>query len=210
MEYKTKPISEGMSAFTKEFIVNSDEEEDESSVDEEDEGGGEDGNTVSTIVKKRKEKLTRAQRNKQKRAKAELIAIKERKLHKQFMHQANEVHLHDKAARQAEAEQRERQEMLSTLKMEKKSKPLGKDVWCTLSQKDPIGAPSFPVALTDELKKNGGVAGSGGGLRTVTPKGSLVIDRLESMVARKMISKKKVEGRRIKQGKRRELSEYKY
>ena len=203
VEYKTKPISEGMSAFTKEFIVNSDEEEDESSVDEEDEGGGEDGNTVSTIVKKRKEKLTRAQRNKQKRSKAELIAIKERKLHKRFMHQANEVHLHDKEVRQAEAEQRERQEMLSTLKMEKKSKPLGKDVWGTLSQKDPIGAPSFPVALTDELQKNGGVAGGGGGLRTVTPKGSLVIDRLESMVARNMISKKKVEGRRIVQGKRR-------
>lgn len=203
VEYKTKPISEGMSAFTKEFIMNSDEEEEESSDDEEDRGGGEDGNTVSTLVKKRKEKLTRAQRNKQKRAKAELTAIKERKLHRQFMHQANEVRLHDKAVKQADAEQRERQEMLSTLKMEKKSKPLGKDVWGTLSQKDPIRAPSFPVALTDELRKNGGVAGGGGGLRTVTPKGSLVTDRLESMVARNMISKKKVEGRRIMQGKRR-------
>ena len=204
-EYKSKPISEGMSAFTKEFIVDSDEEEEESS-DEEDEVAG-DGNYGTTIVKKRKEKLTRAQRNKQKRAKAELTAIKERKQHKQFMHQANEVRRHDKAVKQAEAEQRERQEMISTLKMEKKSKPLGKDVWGTLSQKDPIRAPSFPVALTDELQKNGGGAagggGGGGGLRTVTPKGSLVTDRLESMVARNMISKKKMEGRRIVQGKRR-------
>ena len=203
-EYKSKPISEGMSAFTKEFIVDSDEEEEESS-DEEDEVAG-DGNYGTTIVKKRKEKLTRAQRNKQKRAKAELTAIKERKQHKQFMHQANEVRRHDKAVKQAEAEQRERQEVISTLKMEKKSKPLGKDVWGTLSQKDPIRAPSFPVALTDELQKNGGGAaggGGGGGLRTVTPKGSLVTDRLESMVARNMISKKKMEGRRIVQGKRR-------
>lgn len=196
-EYKTKPISEGMSAFTQEFIINSDNEEEDSS-DEEDE----DGNTGSTLVKKRKEKLTRAQRNKQKRAKAEITAIKERKQYKQFMHQVNEVRRHDKAVRQAEAEQRERQGMLSTLKMEKKSKPLGKDVWGTLSQKDPIRAPSFPVALTDELQKNGGAAG-GGGLRTITPKGSLVTDRLESMVARNMITKKKMEGRRIVQGKRR-------
>jgi len=202
VEYKEKPLSEGMSAFTKEFIVDSDAEEEESSDDEDEDGGNVDGNNGSTIVKKRKEKLTRAQRNKQKRAKAELTAIKERKQHKQFIHQANEVRQHEKAVKLAEAEQRERQEILSTLKMEKKSKPLGKDVWGTLSQKDPIRAPSFPVALTEELQTNGGAAG-GGGLRTVTPKGSLVTDRLESMVARNMISKKKMEGRRIVQGKRR-------
>lgn len=203
VEYKETPLSEGMSAFTKEFIVDSDAEEEESSDDEDDEeGGNDDGIAGTSIVKKRKEKLTRAQRNKQKRAKAELTAIKERKQHKQFMHQANEVRQHEKAVKQAEAEQRQRQEVLSTFKMEKKSKPLGKDVWGTISQKDPIRAPSFPVALTDELQKNGGAAG-GGGLRTVTPKGSLVTDRLESMVARNMISKKKTEGRRIVQGKRR-------
>ena len=67
-----------------------------------------------------------------------------------------------------------------------------------MSQKDPIRAPSLPVALTEELGKAGG-----GSLRTVTPKGSLVTDRLESMVARGMIQKKKTDGRRIVQGKRR-------
>ena len=46
-------------------------------------------------------------------------------------------------------------------------------------------------------------AGGNGGLRTVTPKGSLVTDRLESMVSRNMIQKKKADGRRIVQGKRR-------
>lgn len=199
-EYKAKPISEGMSAFTKEFMVGSDSEEEESSDDDDEEDDN--GNTSAAVAKKRKEKLTRAQRNKQKRAKAELTAIKERKLHKQFLHQANEVRLHDKAVKQAEAECRERQEILSTFKMENESKPLGKDIWVALSQKDPIRAPTFPVALTDELLKNGGAI-SGGGLRTLTPKGSMVTDRLESMVARNMISKKRTEGRRIVQGKRR-------
>ena len=56
--------------------------------------------------------------------------------------------------------------------------------------------------MTAELKSKDG-NGGGGGLRTVTPKGSLVTDRLESMVARNMILKKKREGRRIIQGKKR-------
>ena len=202
-EYKSKPISEGMTAFTKEFIVDSDSEEEDSSDDEEEE----DTNNNKAKIIKRKEKLTRAQRNKQKRVKAELTAIKERKAHKQFLHQANEVHVHNKSIKKTEQQQRERQIELSKLKMEKKSKPLGKDVWSALSQKDPIRAPALPVTLTEELSGGGkevdGVAAAaGGGLRTVKPKGSLVTDRVESMVARNMISKKR-EGRRVVQGKRR-------
>ena len=193
-EYKSRPISEGMSTFTKEFIVNSDSEEDESSSDEEE---GEGIETIATKIIKRKEKLTRAQRNKQKRVKAELTSIKERKQHKQFLHQVNEVHVHNKAVKKAEHEQRAKQMEIAKLKQEKKSIPLGKDVWTSLSSIDPIRAPSLPVALTEELH------GGGNGLRTVKPKGSLVTDRLESMAARNMISKKKATGRRIVQGKRR-------
>ena len=196
MEYKSRPISEGMSAFTKEFIVGDSDSEEEESSDEEEEGEG-GGGTVSTTLIKKKGKLTRAQRNKQKRVKAEETALKERRLRKQFMHQLNETHIHDKAVKKAEREQAERQRELDTLRSEKKAQPLGKDVWSNVSQKDPIRAPSLPVALTEEL------GGGNGGLRTVKPKGSLVTDRLESMVSRNMIQKKKGEGRRIVQGKRR-------
>ena len=194
VEYKSRPISEGMSAFTKEFIVGDSDSEEEESSDEEGEGGG---GTVSNTLIKKKGKLTRAQRNKQKRVKAEETALKERRLRKQFMHQLNETHIHDKAVKKAEREQAERQRELDTLRSEKKAQPLGKDVWSNVSQKDPIRAPSLPVALTEEL------GGGNGGLRTVKPKGSLVTDRLESMVSRNMIQKKKGEGRRIVQGKRR-------
>mmetsp|Transcript_15277 Transcript_15277/g.24985 ORF Transcript_15277/g.24985 Transcript_15277/m.24985 type:complete len:462 (+) Transcript_15277:129-1514(+) len=194
-EYKSKPISDGMSSFTKEFIVGSDSEEESSDEEEEEEEVS--AGAVSMQLIKKKGKLTRAQRNKQKRAKAEETALKERKLRKQFMHQINEAHIHNKAVKKAEKEQAERQLELTKLRNEKRAQPLGKDVWGTVSQKDPIRAPSLPVALTEEL------GGGNGGLRTVTPKGSLVTDRLESMVSRNMIQKKKGDGRRIVQGKRR-------
>lgn len=195
-EYKSRPISEGMSAFTKEFIMGESDSEEESS-DEEDED--EEAVGTAKLIKK-KDKLTRAQRNKQKRVKAEATALKERKLRKQFMHQINEVHIHNKAVKKSEKEHAERQLELAKLRREKRAQPLGKDVWNSVSQKDPIRAPSLPVALTEELQGN---AGGNGGLRTVTPKGSLVTDRLESMVSRNMIQKKKADGRRIVQGKRR-------
>jgi nucleolar protein 53 len=200
-EYKSKPISEGMSAFTKEFIVGESDSEEESSDEEEQEDEVEgSGGAMSTKLIKKKDKLTRAQRNKQKRVKAEETALKERKLRKQFMHQLNEAHIHNKAVKQAEKERAERQSELDKLRSEKRAQPLGKDVWSNISQQDPIRAPSLPVALTEELHGSGG---GNGGLRTVTPKGSLVTDRLESMVSRNMIQKKKAEGRRIVQGKRR-------
>eukprot|EP00571_Detonula_confervacea_P012098 CAMPEP_0172312502 /NCGR_PEP_ID=MMETSP1058-20130122/17715_1 /TAXON_ID=83371 /ORGANISM="Detonula confervacea, Strain CCMP 353" /LENGTH=439 /DNA_ID=CAMNT_0013025981 /DNA_START=29 /DNA_END=1348 /DNA_ORIENTATION=+ len=199
VEYKAKPISDGMSAYTKGFILDSDAEEEDSSDEEED-----DNNTAAAKVIKRKEKLTRAQRNKQKRVKAEQTALKERKTRKQFMHQVTESHIHNKAVKRSEREHAERQAELEKMRAEKKAQPLGKNLWNKMSQKDPIRTPSLPVALTEELKsKDGSNEGGGGGLRTVTPKGSLVTDRLESMVARNMISKKRVGGRRIVQGKKR-------
>ena len=205
VEYKKKPISDGMSLFTKEFIVgssdDSESEEEEESSDEEEE----DTKTTTAKIIKRKEKLTRAQRNKQKRVKAEQTSLKARKTHKQFLHQANEVHIHNKSIKKLEKEHIKRQSEISKLKQEKKSIPLGKDVWTTLSSFDPIRAPALPVALSSELQGGNGTSNSsgGGGLRTVIPKGSLVTDRLESMVARNMISKKKLNGRRVVQGKRR-------
>lgn len=195
-EYKAAPISNGMSAFTQGYIIRESDSEEESS-DEED---GNNNNTGSGKLIKKKDKLTRAQRNKQKRVKAEQCALLERKQTKQFMHQINEVKKHSKAVKEAERTNMARQQELTQLKEEKKSRPLGKGLWNAVSEQDPIHAPSLPVALTEELE---GKSSGGGSLRTVTPKGSLVTDRLESMAARKMICKKKTEGRRIVQGKRR-------
>jgi len=199
-EYKSKPISSGMSEFTKRFIVGESDSEESSDEEEEDDDDGNVATMGATKLIKKKEKLTRAQRNKQKRVKAEQTALFARKQSKQFNHQINEVHKHSKAVKEEEKLHSVRQSELAQLRDEKKSQPLGKNLWNAVSQVDPLRAPSLPVALTEELE---GKSGGKGSLRTVTPKGSLVTDRLESMVARGLVSKKKVDGRRIVQGKRR-------
>ena len=211
VEYKERPVSDGMSAYARGFMVDGDTDDDTEEDDDEDYAGegcdGEDAAAASTstgrrtLVKKRKEKLTRAQRNKQRRVKAELLEIKERKARKAFLHQANEVRSHDEAVRRAEREAADRRAEVERLRAEKRSRPLGSDVWGGLSRRDPISAPALPVALTEELGADGG---GGGSLRTVVPKGSLVTDRVESMAARNMIVKRRAsEGRRIVQGKKR-------
>jgi len=207
-EYKARPISEGMSAFTRGVIVESSSDEEDSSDDDDDddEGAANANGTAGGKIIKRKEKLTRAQRNKQKRVKALETELKERRARKQFLHQANEVHVHHKEVQKAEKANSQRRVELAQFKAEKKSRPLGKDVWGALSRKDPTRAPSLPVALTEELVRSENADGGGGGgagLRTVVPKGSLVTDRVESMVARNMMTKKKREGRRVVQGKKR-------
>lgn len=213
IEYKNKPVSDGLSTYTAGLIVGDDDTSDDDDYDDEDGNGSVGKNatvpsSLSNILKKkRKEKLTRAQRNKQRRVKAELLEIKERKARKAFLHQANEVRIHNKAVLIAEKEASERRSQVERLRAERKAKPLGSDVWGALSRDDPLSAPTLPVALTEELMgtstMDGGKDG-GGSLRTVVPKGSLVTDRIESMTARNMIVKRKVSGgRRIVQGKKR-------
>jgi nucleolar protein 53 len=67
-----------------------------------------------------------------------------------------------------------------------------------VSEKNPLHAPTLPVALSDDLS---------GALRTMKPKGSLLTDRMESFRDRNMTTKKLVGDRkRIVQGnKRRKL-----
>ncbi|KAL3777038.1 hypothetical protein ACHAW5_005027 [Stephanodiscus triporus] len=209
-EYKERPVSDGMSAYAREFMVDGDTDDDDTDDDDEsgEEEDGKDGvatSTRTTIVKKRKGKLTRAQRNKQRRVKAEMVEIRERKARRAFLHQANEVRAHDEALRRAERVAAERRSEVERLRAERLSRPLGSDVWGALSRRDPISAPALPVALTEELSgRTDGIGGGGGSLRKVVPKGSLVTDRVESMAARNMIVKRKAsEGRRIVQGKKR-------
>ncbi|KAL7470227.1 hypothetical protein ACHAXS_010467 [Conticribra weissflogii] len=210
LEEKERPVGgDGLSDFTKRFMVGSSDEEEEEEDEEEEENEEENdenetntkGNNINlrrpTLLKK-KEKLTKAQRNKQKRHKALLTQIQHQKRLKSFHHQLQEVRKHAKDVQRSELLHLRRQEELSRLREDKKNEPLGKNLWNALAEKDPIRAPALPVALTEELAEHGG-----GTLRTLAPKGSLVTDRVESMAARNMIWKKKPEGRRIVQGKKR-------
>lgn len=187
IDYKNEPIGGGqLSEATRALLVNSD---DESSSDEEEDM------EMTNTRHKRKEKLTRAQRNKQKRAKARQVALDEKKRKKQLMHQYHEAKKVAKEVRKEEAAKIARREEIEALKSEKKAQPLGVNLIEKRSEMDPIYAPSLPVALTDELKD--------GGLRTVKPKGSLLTDRMESMISRKMANRKVYNKKKAVQGKRR-------
>eukprot|EP00563_Minutocellus_polymorphus_P013887 CAMPEP_0181052830 /NCGR_PEP_ID=MMETSP1070-20121207/17794_1 /TAXON_ID=265543 /ORGANISM="Minutocellus polymorphus, Strain NH13" /LENGTH=445 /DNA_ID=CAMNT_0023131939 /DNA_START=49 /DNA_END=1387 /DNA_ORIENTATION=+ len=194
IEYKETPISQGLSEETRALLVGSDEE---SSSDDDDDSSGDEG---KVRLHKKKDKLTRAQRNKQRRVRAEKNALEKRRAEKRMRASLSE---HKKTAKQIareEVEKAERREELRRLKAERQIEPLGKGVVTKLSTIDPIRAPALPVALTEELAEQGG-----GTLRTVRPKGSLLTDRMESLVDRKMAARKTLTRKNVVQGKKRKM-----
>lgn len=189
LDYKKAPLGGGkLSEETLALIVGSSDEE--SSDDEEDDV------EHSNTRHKRKEKLTRAQRNKQKRVRAERKLLEEKRRKKKYLTQFDLSKKVSKEVRKEDAAKAARREEINALKAEKNAAPLGVNVIEKLSEMDPINAPSLPVALTDELKN--------GGLRTVKPKGSLLTDRMESLISRKMANRKAKSRKHTVQGKRRQ------
>jgi nucleolar protein 53 len=184
IEYNETPISDGMNPHTLSLLVGSSDEE--SSDDEDDDDNDTNSSTIKPL--KRKEKFTRAQRNKQKRVKALQVQLKEKKRVKQLLNSLQDAKRITKEMRKKDAELVARKDELNVLKEEEFAKPLGVNVIAKRSQLDPINAPSLPVALTEELK--------GGSLRTVKPKGSLLTDRLESMISRKMANKRNTDNKK--------------
>jgi nucleolar protein 53 len=190
IDYKNAPLGGGkLSDETMALIVGSSDEE---SSDEEDDN---DMEGTGRAPVKRKEKLTRAQRNKQKRMKQEQLALQEKKRKRQLIASLSDAKKVAKEVRKEEAAKLARRQEIQALKDEERAKPIGGNIIGTLAELDPINAPSLPVALTEELK--------GGSLRTLKPKGSLVTDRIESFISRKMANRKAVSAKNIVHGKRR-------
>jgi nucleolar protein 53 len=189
----TAPVSQGLSAETKELLLGDSDSEDESSDDERDD---DDSASNERPIQKRPEKLTRAQRNKQKRLRAEAQEIRERKRRKKLQNAVNEAKFIARKLRKEETETKERKEKIEELKAEKE-RVKGKDVYQWVAEENPRQAPTFPVALPDELK-------SGSSLRTIRPKGSLITDRMVSLMDRDMAPKKALKKKQRAQGKRRQ------
>mmetsp|Transcript_8283 Transcript_8283/g.12475 ORF Transcript_8283/g.12475 Transcript_8283/m.12475 type:complete len:472 (-) Transcript_8283:50-1465(-) len=195
IEYGDAPIGGGkMSDETMALLVHSSDEESSDS-DDDDEDGDNETSSASVTAVKRKEKLTRSERNKQKRVKALKVALDEKKRVKKLLNSLQDAKRISKEIRKEEAERIARKEEINALKEDQKSKPLGINLIEKISQLDPIHAPALPVALTEELKD--------GSLRTVKPKGSLLTDRMESMISRKMANRKSLSKKRVVHGKRR-------
>lgn len=183
--------SQGMSAETRALLLGDTDTEDEE--DSEDES---DTNMTSSIPQKRPEKMTRAQRNKQKRIRAEQYEIQERKRQKQLRHELRGVKSANRKIQQEEAQRKAQKEKIEQLKKESE-RSKGKDVYQLLADENPRYAPTYPVALPGELKSTS--------LRRIKPKGSLVTDRMVSLMDRGMTAKKQLKHKMRVEGKRRKV-----
>jgi nucleolar protein 53 len=183
--------SQGMSAETKALLLGDSDTEDE----DENQNGEEDDDTK--VIQKRPEKFTRAQRNKQKRVRIEQYEIQERKRQKRVQHEQRGTKSKLTQLKKDEAKKKEEKEKLELLKIESE-RSKGKNVYQTLADQNPRYAPTYPVALPEELK-------SGTSLRTIKPKGSLVTDRMVSLMDRDMTTKKQLKLKNRVQGKKRKL-----
>jgi len=191
--YNRAPLATGMSAETRALLVgdSSSESEGEDDNDEEDD---------TNALHKRRDKLTRAQRNKQKRVRQQNAIEGKTRKNKKLLNSVSEVPRFKKEIKRAAKEMTEKREKLEEEK--KKTEGFnapGKNVLQKYANKDPVNAPTLPVALEAEHKDSS--------LRTIKPKGSLLTDRMASFADRNLVSKRKMgDKKRIMQGKRRKIN----
>ena len=192
------PLAAGMSAETKALLVGDTDTSDDEDDDDNEDDKETSHDTTTKIMPKRQEKLTRAERNKQKRLRHEKVEQEKQRQAKKLLNSVSEIPRYKKEIKKHEQHLQEKKQQLQAIKIS--SQPtLGKNVLERVSKQDPIHVPTFPVALETEHQD--------ASLRTIKPKGSLLTDRMTSFADRKLVTKKRVgEMRRVKQGKRRKLN----
>jgi nucleolar protein 53 len=120
--------------------------------------------------------------------------IQERKRQKTVLNAAGQSKAIARKLTKEEQATKERNEQLKKLKNENQ-RVKGKDVYQQLADINPRFAPTYPVALPSELKQ--------GSLRAIKPKGSLITDRMMSLMDRDMAAKKQLKKKMRVEGKRR-------
>jgi len=199
LDYNKTPISNnGLSEETLKIMVGSSDEDSDDDDDDDD-----DAMDTATTVRKKKEKMTRAQRNKQSRVREEQRQLSARKKRKKFLNSLAEARSLEKKIKKQDTANQNKRETIKTLKEEERAKPLGINVFSNRSNADPLYVPALPVALTEDIQKDSA-------LRTVKPKGSLLTDRVQSMMARNMIYGKTKAKKAAILGKRRKMKSGKH
>lgn len=195
-EERKAPLSKGMSAETRALLLGDTDSEEEEEDSDAEEGNNDDNDAI--VIRKRTGKLTRADRNRQKRIRQERAMEEKQKQNKKLLNSVAELPKFSKELKKHEKLLQEKKAKLEEAKQKTRGTP-GKNYFLRMSEKDPIHAPTFPVALESEHKE--------ASLRTMKPKGSLVTDRMASLVDRNLVPKRKMgDKKRIVQGKRRKLN----
>lgn len=203
-EAKAK-VSQGLRPETKALLLGDDDDDDTDSENDEKDGvNDDDGMSDNIQLAKRPEKLTRAQRNKQKRLRQEAHEIHARKRQKKLQNTVEEAKGIARKLRKQEEASKAQKEALEALKVATRRTP-GRDVYQHLATEHPLTAPTFPVALPASVGASGKGSSSSSSLRTLRPKGSLVTDRMISLTDRDMAVKRAVKQKRRVEGKRRKV-----
>mmetsp|Transcript_31232 Transcript_31232/g.61832 ORF Transcript_31232/g.61832 Transcript_31232/m.61832 type:complete len:418 (-) Transcript_31232:23-1276(-) len=195
--YRSLPVGGGgMSEETKAVLVGDD---DDSSSDEEAPAAG-------TAKPRLDKKITKAQRNRQRRARAEEIKALKRKADKRLLADATDSVVITKRLKREESETASMRKAKAGLITARDGVALGTRIFERLADVDIHKAPTFPVALSAEIagrNPDGSGPSEPHSLRSLRTKGSLIKERLESMADRKLTSKRTVVTRKIVQGKMR-------
>lgn len=215
-EYQNTPLATGMSEETKALLLSdsdSDSDDDnDSDGDDQDttnrnETSSSDGkdnkSSIAFVMPKREEKLTTAQRNKQKRIRQEKAAQERKRRNKRLLSEVGELPVYKKEIKRNERE-RAKKRLESEQRKEQTRRTPGTNIELAATQINPRTAPSLPVALSDELSTK-----QHSYLRTIQPKGSLVTDRMCSLQDRSLAAKKSERKRKRGQrngGKKRRLN----
>ena len=190
IQQRDAPLATGLSDETKAILLGDDDDD-----DNDESSSGEDETCDATLIfAKQKKKLTRAQRNRQKRIRAQQVQEMQSRQAKKRMNAIGEVKRLNRELEARDQERREQRAQLQLLRRERRV--LGKSVVQHISQTHPITAPTLPVALTEEIS---------GALRTMKPKGSLLTDRMESFQDRKMAESKHTKKTVVQGNKRRKV-----
>lgn len=178
IQHATTPISNGLSAETRAILMKDDSDDDE------DEEHGDDNVTSGTSmavgdIPKRLNKLTTAQRNKQKLRRQQEAILRKQKMAKKLLNDGEiPKYQKDLKRRQQQSTQKQLQK-IQQLQTKLQTNPLGAKLEIVQSHTNPILAPTLPIALPQHVKGK-----SSSSLRTIQPKGSLITDRAYSLSSR--------------------------
>lgn len=183
LERTNKPISNGLSAETRAILMKDDSEDDDDDNDDEDGDGN--ANTASSgssmavgDIPKRLNKLTTAQRNKQKLRRQQEVILRKQKLTKQLLNDGEIPKYQKDWKRQQQKSTQKQLQKIQQQQTKLETNPLGSKIEIVQAQTNPILAPTLPIALPQQ------VASASSSLRTIQPKGSMITDRAYSLSSR--------------------------
>jgi Nop53 (60S ribosomal biogenesis) len=187
-----QPIAQGMSTETRALLLHDDSDSDDDDDDNNDSMNNDNDDDTNKLIllSKRNIKLTRAQRNKQKRVKQEMVIQQQRKKEKKMLKQVGNIHQITKELKQQQQKQ-QNDKNNNTTNTANQLLP-GQNIEMKAFQYDPIAAPTIPIALIvpspvqkDQQQQQGP------SLRTLRPRGSLLTDRVQSYTDRNLIPRSK-------------------